>query len=260
MLSRPRSECGVDRQVERRCRLDHAVDHALDLARGLLQDEEVVGAEEDDADRLGDARCSGRSTPRAWDRAAGRGWCRRPGGRRTSGTGRARSTTETDASLRPRVRVLTRGLARTPGCQSCWLRPAILYQSDDRLLPRWTIRGWGGLSRGGDGPILRRWARANNSSTPTSTSLRVTHSNGSPRPTPSGTRRRAALGGRDCRAPGVLAGLVPRPVRGRPAADGRPRRRRLAGRHGGSLARDPGALSSGASIGRWPWAKARTSW
>src|SRR5207237_1384167 len=43
---------GIDGEVERRVRLNDAVDYSLDLARRLFQDEIVVQPEEHDADRL----------------------------------------------------------------------------------------------------------------------------------------------------------------------------------------------------------------
>ena len=46
---------GVHGEIEHRRRLDDAVDHTLDLAGCLLEHQEIVGAEEDDPDRLGDA-------------------------------------------------------------------------------------------------------------------------------------------------------------------------------------------------------------
>ena len=46
---------GVHRQVEHRRGLNHAVDDSLDLAGRFLEHQEIIGAEKDNPDRLGDA-------------------------------------------------------------------------------------------------------------------------------------------------------------------------------------------------------------
>ena len=82
----------VHRQVEHRCRLQHAADHALDLSRRLLEHQVVVDrAEEDDADRLADAGIED-----------GRDLKVRVEQRRHVGHGRQRQRSECGAARRPR--------------------------------------------------------------------------------------------------------------------------------------------------------------
>ena len=76
MLSRPRSEFELTARSSTGAGWIDAVDDALDLAGRAFEDEIVVGAEEDDPNRLGDARIEDRRRLQVGSGNDEGGWCR----------------------------------------------------------------------------------------------------------------------------------------------------------------------------------------